>query len=65
MTETSQITRASSKSGSLRATVPKGIVSFMKLEIGETLVWEMETIDGERVAVVKPVQKRLSVKERG
>ena len=59
MAETSQITRASSKSDSLRATIPKGIVSFLRLEIGETLIWEMEIVKGERVAVVKPKQKRL------
>ena len=60
MAETSQITRASSISDSLRATIPKGIVSFLRIEVGETLVWEMEIIKGERVVVVKPAQKRLA-----
>ena len=40
MAETSQITKASSKSDSLRATIPKGIVSFLRLNVGETLIWE-------------------------
>ena len=57
MGEESSLTRASAKSESLRATVPKGIVNFLKLNIGETLEWEMEIKDGERVAVVKPKQK--------
>ena len=60
MAETSQITKASSKSDSLRATIPKGIVSFLRLNVGETLIWEMEISKGERIAVVKPSQKRLA-----
>ncbi len=58
MGEKSSLTKASSKSESLRATVPKGIVSFLKLKIGETLEWEMEIKDGERVAMVRPKRKR-------
>jgi hypothetical protein len=54
MGEESSLTKASSKSESLRATVPSGIVSFLKLKIGETLEWEMEMKNGERVAIVKP-----------
>ena len=57
--ERSSLIRASAKSESLRATVPKGIVSFLKLKIGETLVWEMEIKNGERVAIVKPFKKRI------
>ena len=54
MGEESSITRASAKSESLRATVPKGIVNFLKLKIGETIEWEMEIKNGERVTIVKP-----------
>lgn len=57
MVERSSLTRASVKSESLRATVPKGIVSFLKLKIGDTLGWEMEIKDNERVAIVKPIKK--------
>ena len=57
MSEESSLTRASAKSGSLRATVPKGIVSFLKLKTGEILEWEMEIKNGERVALVKPKRK--------
>ena len=59
MSETSIVTKASSKSESLRATIPKGIVSFLKINVGETVAWEMEIKDNERVAVVKPIQKRI------
>lgn len=37
---------------SLKATVPQGIVAFLDLESGEKLEWEMEIIDGKRVAIV-------------
>lgn len=63
MAETSQLTRASSKSESLRATVPKGIVQFLQLGVGESLSWEMKIINNERVAIVRPVQGRLDIKE--
>jgi bifunctional DNA-binding transcriptional regulator/antitoxin component of YhaV-PrlF toxin-antitoxin module len=38
---------------SLRATVPEGIVAFLKLKEGDKLEWKMEMIDDERVAIVK------------
>jgi len=57
MGEKSSLTKASVKSESLRATVPKGIVNFLKLKSGETIDWEMEIKDNQRVAIVKPVRK--------
>jgi hypothetical protein len=54
MGEKSSLTRASIKSESLRATVPKSIVSFLKLKVGDVLEWEMELKNGERVTIVKP-----------
>ena len=41
---------------SLRATVPEGIVAFLDLQAGNKLGWEMEIIDGERVAVVRKMK---------
>ena len=38
---------------SLRATVPEGIVAFLDLQAGEKLDWKMETMNGERVVIVK------------
>jgi len=58
MGEKSSLTRASAKSESLRATVPKGIVNFLKLKPGDTLEWEMEIKNSERIALVKSVQKK-------
>jgi bifunctional DNA-binding transcriptional regulator/antitoxin component of YhaV-PrlF toxin-antitoxin module len=42
----------------LRATVPRGIVNFLKLKPGDTLEWEMEIKDSERIALVKPSKKK-------
>ena len=41
------------KSKSLRATVPEGIAVFLGLNAGDTLEWQMEITQGERVATVK------------
>jgi len=49
----STLSLARPKTQSLRATVPEGIVAFLKLETGDKIEWEMEIIDGERVAIVK------------
>ena len=57
MGEKSSLTKASIKSESLRSTVPKGIVSFLKLKVGDTLEWEMEIKDSERIALVRPRRK--------
>ena len=52
MGEKSTLTIASTKSESLRTTVPKAIVSFLKLEIGDIIEWEMEIKNNQRVAIV-------------
>jgi len=57
MSEKSTLTKASPKSESLRATVPKAIVSFLKLNEGDTIEWEMEMKDGDRIAIVIPLKK--------
>jgi len=57
MSEKSTLTRASPKSESLRATVPKAIVSFLKLNEGDTIEWEMEMKNGDRIAIVIPLKK--------
>jgi hypothetical protein len=57
MSEKSTLTKASPKSESLRATVPKAIVSFLKLCEGDVIEWEMEMKDDDRIAVVIPLKK--------
>lgn len=53
MSLTSTASKARPGTKSLRATVPEGIVAFLKLEAGDKLEWEMEIIDGERVAIIR------------
>jgi hypothetical protein len=38
---------------SLRATVPEGIVAFLKLQEGDKLEWRMELQNNERITIVK------------
>lgn len=37
---------------SVRATIPVGIVDFLELKAGDKLVWKMEVLNEERIAVV-------------
>jgi hypothetical protein len=37
---------------SVRATVPEGIVDFLELKAGDKILWKMEIVNDERVAVV-------------
>jgi len=53
----SRVNRSLPRSGSLRATVPAGIVAFLGLEFGDDLVWRMEFVGDERVAFVTKKKK--------
>ena len=53
----STLSLARPKTQSLRATVPEGIVAFLNLKAGDKLEWEMEIINGERVAIVRKMKK--------
>ena len=49
----SAATEARPRSKSIRATVPEGIVAFLGLENGDTLLWKMEFKNGERYVEVR------------
>jgi hypothetical protein len=53
----STATFAQSKSKSLRATIPDGIVAFLGIEKGDTLLWTMEFRDGRRFVEVRKKSK--------
>lgn len=56
----SKVSIARTDSKSLRATVPEGIVAFLGLEVGDTLDWRMEFMDGKKVALVtKSTRKKM------
>ena len=65
MGEKTTLTKASSKSESLRTTVPSGIVSHFNLREQDQLDWNIEVKEGKLIIIIKPLhQKRLTEYER-
>jgi len=58
MGEVTTLNRATSKSNSLRTTIPKGIVRQFNLSEGDKLNWEIRAEGGELIIVVKPIKKK-------
>ena len=56
MGEITVITKATSKSKSLRTTVPAGIVKHFNLSKGDKLYWEIKAEGGELIIVVRPLK---------
>ena len=56
MGEVTVLTKATSKSNSLRTTVPIGIVKQFNLSEGDKLNWEIRAEGGELIIVVKPLK---------
>jgi len=60
MGDQTNITIASSKSKSLRSTIPKSIVSFMDLNAGDVLDWEMDIgARKERRVILRVVEREV------
>lgn len=57
------MTRATSKSLSLRTTVPSAIISQFNMRSGDKLKWEMRLIDGELIVIVEP-RKEETLREK-
>ncbi len=55
MGEITVLTKATSKSQSLRTTIPMGIVKQLNLEEGEKLNWELVPKDNKLAIVVTPI----------
>jgi len=51
------LTKATSKSKSLRTTIPMGIVKQFNLSEGDKLNWEIRAEGGELIIVVKPLKE--------
>ncbi|RLE60900.1 MAG: AbrB family transcriptional regulator [Thermoprotei archaeon] len=58
MGEITVLTKATSKSRSLRTTIPIGIVKQFNLSEGDKLNWEIRAEDGNLIIVVKPIRVR-------
>ena len=54
--ETTVLTPATTKSKSLRATIPAGIVRQFRLADGDRISWRIEVRDKELVIVARPVK---------
>jgi bifunctional DNA-binding transcriptional regulator/antitoxin component of YhaV-PrlF toxin-antitoxin module len=57
MGEVTVLTKATSKSRSLRTTVPMGIVKQFNLSEGDKLSWEIRAEGGGLIIVVKPLKR--------
>ena len=50
--EQTRLVKASSRFESLRATVPKSVVTFMKLKEGDFIDWDLQVINGRMTLIV-------------
>jgi len=58
MGEITVLTRATSKSKSLRTTIPMGIVKQFNLSEGDKLIWEIRAEGGELIIAVRPLKEK-------
>ena len=56
MGEKSMVAKASSKSPSIRATIPEKIAKEMSLNVGDVLDWEIEIRKTRKVMIVKKLE---------
>jgi len=55
--ETTTLTPATTKSISMRATVPMSIIKQFNLKAGDKLSWKIDIIDGKLAIIVRPIKK--------
>lgn len=55
--EKTKATKATSKTDSLRTTIPKGIVRQFGIEQGDSLDWKIEARNGDLIIVINPNKK--------
>ena len=51
---TTKLARANKLSGSLRTTVPSGIIKQFELNEGDNLYWKLEPRNDELIVVIRP-----------
>lgn len=54
--ETTTLTPATTRSTSMRATVPMSIIKQFNLRAGDKLGWKLKIEDGELVIIVRPIK---------
>ena len=50
---TSKVSYSKKGYKSLKTIIPSGIVQIMEIEHGDTLIWDVGEIDGDKVIIVK------------
>jgi antitoxin component of MazEF toxin-antitoxin module len=50
------ITKANTKSNSLRTTIPMSITRQFNLQVGDKLVWKMEVENNSLIIKIKPIE---------
>jgi bifunctional DNA-binding transcriptional regulator/antitoxin component of YhaV-PrlF toxin-antitoxin module len=55
----SKVSIARPGSPSLRATIPEGIVAFMKIKEGDIVEWKMEVVNDKRIVVLEKLEPIL------
>ena len=64
MGEITTFSKASSKIESLRTTIPKSLVRFMKLNEGEKLDWDLKAQENKINLIVTKVEKKVRNKAK-
>jgi len=64
MGETTTLTKAATKTTSLRTTVPASIVRQFNLKDGDKLDWSLDIKNGKMIVLVQPVKKAENKAER-
>ena len=59
MGEITTLSKASSKIESLRTTIPKSIVRFMKLNEGDKIDWDLKAQDNKIILIVTKAEKKV------
>ena len=57
MGEETTLTKAATRTTSLRTTVPASIVRQFNLESGDKLDWTLKAEEGELIIIVKPIKQ--------
>ena len=56
MGEITTLSKATTKSNSLRTVIPMGIVKLFNLSKGDKLSWEIKADNGELLIIVRPLK---------
>lgn len=64
MGEETTLTKAATRTTSLRTTVPASIVKQFNLNSGDKLDWSLEVSDGKMIIVVMPMKRPAKITQK-